>query len=62
MDMDPKSGVPIMLVYQCLLELAPLTSDVEWRKLRIEGCPKEDLEEDLDYVLSGRGQPLLGPG
>lgn len=40
-----------MPVYLGLLELDPLTSEAERRKLRIEDCPKEDLEEDQDCVL-----------
>ena len=48
MCMDKEYGVPKWLVYQDLLELDPQD---EWRKLVIEDCEEEDLEEDLDYVL-----------
>jgi len=50
MCIDPKFEVPKRPMYQGSLELAPLTSEVEWRKHRIEDC-FEDLEEDLDYIL-----------
>jgi hypothetical protein len=36
MGMDLKFGVQIMQAYQCPLELSPLTSKVEWRKLEID--------------------------
>jgi len=49
--MGPKYGVPKRPMYQDPLEIAPLTSKGEWRKLKIENYPKEGLEEDLDYVL-----------
>jgi hypothetical protein len=49
--MAPKYGEPKKPTYQCLQELAFLTFEVEWRKIRIEDSLEEDLEEDLDCVL-----------
>jgi hypothetical protein len=40
----PKSGVPKKPAYKGLLGLAPLTSEAEWRKLKIENCLEEDIE------------------
>ena len=50
MCMDPKYGVPKKLANQDSLDLAPLTSKVKWRKLKIEDC-LEDLLPSL-YTLA----------
>jgi hypothetical protein len=52
-DMDPKYGVSIIImpIYQDPLQLAPLTIKAKWRKVKIEYCLGEDIEEDLNCVL-----------
>jgi hypothetical protein len=49
--MDPKSGIEIMKAIQALLVTALLTSEAEWRKLQIERCLEEKLEDNVDCAL-----------
>lgn len=49
--MEPRSGIQMVQTYKGPLELATLTSESEWRKLWIEACLKDELEEDLVYIL-----------
>jgi hypothetical protein len=51
--MDPESRVQRVRANQALLETAPLTSETEWRKLRIECCQEVEMEETLDCALCG---------
>jgi hypothetical protein len=53
---------PVVRGYSGPLEPSLLTSEAEWRKLKIDVCPKEESEEELGMsvvLLSGRKNPSL---